>query len=73
MKDASATIENVLTSAKVGYATAGGTVSAGGWLLVTPETQALAATIAAVMGALLSLVLIVINVRKELRESRKSQ
>lgn len=71
MKDASATIENVLTSAKVGYATAGGTVTAGGWLMVTPETQALAATIAAAFGATLSVVLIVINIRREIRESRK--
>ena len=71
MKDASATIENVPTSAKVGYATAGGTVTAGGWLMVTPETQALAATIAAALGATLSVVLIVINIRREIRESRK--
>lgn len=71
MKDASATIENVLTSAKVGYATAGGAVTAGGWLMVTPETQALAATIAAALGATLSVVLIVINIRREIRESRK--
>ncbi len=71
MKDASATIENVLTSAKVGYATAGGTVTAGGWLMVTPETQALAATIAAALGATLSVVVSVINIRRVIRESRK--